>query len=34
MVEVCTSVTNGTLGRDAIVTLSSINDEAFGKIYT
>ena len=32
MVEVCVLVTNGTLERDAIVILSSVNDEAVGKL--
>ena len=30
VVEVCVLVTSGTLERNAIVTLSSINDEAVG----
>ena len=30
VVEVCVLVTNGTLERDTIVTLTSINDEAVG----
>ena len=32
MVEVCTVVTSGTLERDAIIQLSSANDEAVGEI--
>ena len=32
MVAVCTVVTSGTLERDAIVQLSSVNDEAVGEI--
>ena len=31
VVEVCVLVTDGTLERDAIVTLSSVDDEAVGK---
>ena len=31
MVEVCVLVTSGTLESDAIVVLSSVNDDAVGK---